>query len=107
MGGAVARVGETETACPHRDAPYMLNINTRWADPRDSQQHIDHTRRLFDEASATASTGGTYVNFLGDEGGQRVRHAYGDGTFGRLRDLKGSWDPDNVFRRNHNIPPCD
>lgn len=107
MGGAVARVGETETACPHREAPYVLNINTRWADPRDSQQHIDHTRRLFDEASAAASAGGTYVNFLGDEGTDRVRHAYGGETFARLRELKKSWDPTNVFRLNQNIPPSD
>lgn len=105
MGGAVARVGEHETACPHRSAPFVFNINTRWADPTESDRHIDHTRRLFEEASAAASAGGTYVNFLGDEGTDRVEHAYGRETFTRLQALKEQWDPDNVFRLNQNIPP--
>ena len=106
MGGAIARVGETETACSHRDAPYVLNINTRWQDPQESQRHIRHTQQLFNDARA-ASAGGVYVNFLGDEGDARVEHAYADETFARLRALKQHWDPDNVFSRNHNIAPAD
>lgn len=104
MGGAIARVSETETACPHRNAPFVLNINTRWADPAESGVHIDHTRKLFDEAQI-ASAGGVYVNFLGDEGADRVRHAYGQHTFARLQELKQHWDPHNVFRLNQNIAP--
>lgn len=105
MGGAIARVGETATACPHRDAPFVLNINTRWEDPEESARHVAHTRRFFEEAQA-ASAGGVYVNFLGDEGADRVRHAYGEDTFARLQALKRRWDPDNVFRLNQNIPPA-
>lgn len=104
MGGAVGRVGESDTACAYRDAPFVLNINTRWTDPAESERHIEHTRALFDEAQV-ASAGGVYVNFLGDEGGARVREAYRPATFARLQALKRRWDPDNVFRLNHNIPP--
>lgn len=105
MGGAIARVGETETACPHRDPPFVLNINTRWEDPAEAEHHIRHTRALFDDARS-ASAGGVYVNFLGDEGAERIEHAYRDDTFTRLRRLKREWDPHNVFRINHNIPPA-
>lgn len=106
MGGAVARVGETDTACPHRNAPYVLNINTRWEDPAETEHHLRHTRAFFEDAKP-ASAGGVYVNFLGDEGTDRVEHAYrGGDTFTRLQALKGQWDPDNVLRINHNIPPA-
>jgi FAD/FMN-containing dehydrogenase len=105
MGGAVARVAETDTAVSHRAAPFVLNINTRWGDPAEAPQHIDHTLALFDEAQV-ASAGGVFVNFLGDEGSQRVAHAYNSETFACLRALKRRWDPDNVFRRNQNIPPA-
>jgi FAD/FMN-containing dehydrogenase len=105
MGGAIARVGETETACPHRDVPFVLNINTRWEDPDQSERHIRHTRALF-EAAEPASAGGVYVNFLGDEGTERIEHAYRSDTFARLQALKRQWDPNNVLHINHNIPPA-
>jgi FAD/FMN-containing dehydrogenase len=46
-----------------------------------------------------------YVNFLMDEGEERVRQAYGPDKYDRLRALKRQWDPANVFRLNQNIPP--
>ena len=105
MGGAVARVGEAETAYPHRNAPFVLNINTRWEDPDQTEHHIRHTTALFEDAKP-ASAGGVYVNFLGDEGTERIEHAYrGGDTYTRLQALKRQWDPGNVFRINHNIPP--
>jgi FAD/FMN-containing dehydrogenase len=48
---------------------------------------------------------GVYVNFLGDEGADRVRAAYGDAKFERLVAVKRRYDPDNVLRLNQNIPP--
>ena len=104
LGGAVARVREDDTAYGHRDAPYILNINTRWSDRAESERHIAHTQRLW-EAMLPFTHGGAYTNFLGDEGTDRVREAFGDATFRRLQALKRSYDPDNVFRLNQNIPP--
>jgi FAD/FMN-containing dehydrogenase len=48
---------------------------------------------------------GAYVNFLGDEGPERVRQAYPGPTWDRLVEVKRRYDPDNLFRRNQNIPP--
>ena len=52
------------------------------------------------------STGGAYLNFLGDEGQARVEAAFGPKKYARLRDLKKKWDPQNLFRLNQNIPPA-
>ena len=104
LGGAIARVAEGDTAYPHRKAPWVININTRWADgPPD--EHVAWTRALWEQLQPV-STGGVYVNFLGDEGPDRVRAAYGDSNYQRLARLKAVYDPDNVFHLNQNIPPA-
>ncbi|QBI22116.1 FAD-binding oxidoreductase [Egibacter rhizosphaerae] len=104
LGGAIARIGEDETAYGHRDAPFVLNINTRWSDPNETERHVEHTRRIW-EAASPFSHGGAYVNFLGDEGHERVRDAYGPDKFRRLQDLKRAYDPSNAFRLNQNVVP--
>jgi hypothetical protein len=104
LGGALARVDESSAAFAHRGAPTVLNITSRWTDPAESERHIAWTRDVWD-AMQPWSSGGTYVNFLGDEGPDRVRAAYGDGKYARLVELKRRWDPDNVFRLNQNIAP--
>lgn len=104
LGGAVARVGEDETAYGHRSAPFVLNINTRWSDPAEADLHIEHTRALW-EATVPFTHGGSYVNFMGDEGTDRIRAAYGARKFQRLQELKGTYDPENLFRLNQNIAP--
>ena len=53
------------------------------------------------------TTGQVYLNFIGDEGLDRVESAYGPAKYDRLRRIKKEWDPDNVFRHNQNIPPAD
>jgi len=103
MGGALGSVPEMGTAYGHRDAQFLLNINTRWDAPGESDRHIEWTRRLWDDLHRLAS--GVYVNFLGDEGASRVREAYGDAKYERLTGLKDRWDPTNVFRVNQNVPP--
>ncbi len=103
MGGAVRRVPADATAFAHRDAPFVLNINARWPLPGDGGPHADWAQRLW-QAMRPFSTGGTYLNFLGDEGGDRVRAAYG-AAYPRLVALKDRYDPGNVFRLNQNVTP--
>jgi hypothetical protein len=105
FGGAVARVAREETAFAQRDAPFLLNIASRWTDPAESDLHIGWARELH-TAITTFATGGVYVNFLGDEGDERVKAAYGEHTYARLVDLKRSYDATNLFRVNQNIPPA-
>ena len=105
MGGAVARVGEDDTAFGNRRAAYAYNVNTMWMDPSEDAMQ-EASNREFSSALAPFSTGGVYVNFLGNEGEARIRAAYGDAKYQRLAELKRRFDPDNLFRLNQNIPPA-
>jgi FAD/FMN-containing dehydrogenase len=87
-----------------RDAPFLLNIAARWTEPTESDLHIGWARELH-EAMAPFATGGVYVNFLGEEGHDRVRAAYGERAYQRLVELKRAYDPTNLFRVNQNIRP--
>ena len=51
------------------------------------------------------STGGVYLNFIGDEGHERVQVAFGPDKYARLQRIKARWDPTNLFRHNQNITP--
>ncbi len=104
LGGAISDVGPDDSAYTHRSAPFILNINTRW-DSGDAEEHVNWTRELW-SAMRPRSAGGVYVNFLGQEGSERVLEAYGPEKFERLRELKRRYDPDNFFRVNQNIPPA-
>jgi FAD/FMN-containing dehydrogenase len=77
-----------------------------WADPADDDANIAYTRG-FVEAMKPWTTGRVYLNFIGDEGTDRILDSYGADTYSRMRQLKRTWDPDNVFRHNQNIPPAD
>ena len=76
-----------------------------WMDPAEDPLHESENRETAG-AFAPFSTGGVYVNFLGNEGSGRVRAAYGDAKFERLAKLKQTYDPENLFRLNQNIPPA-
>lgn len=103
-GGAIARVAEDDTAFGHRGAHCIMNVNTRWANGSGSQRHIEWTRELW-SAMQPFSSGGVYVNFLGEEGHERVRSAYGEAKYDRLVAVKRKYDPTNFFRVNQNISP--
>ena len=105
MGGAVARVGEEDTAFGSRRAAYAYNVNSMWVDPSEDEIHETANRDLA-RALGPFSTGGVYVNFLGIEGEARVRAAYGDAKYERPARLKGAFDPQNLFRLNQNIRPA-
>ncbi len=104
LGGAVARVREGQTAYAHRRAPCLVNINAMWSDPRDTEKAIAWARETW-TAVRPFSAGGVYVNFLSEEGADRVREAYGTKTYGRLIEVKRKYDPTNFFRMNQNIKP--
>ena len=92
LGGAISRVAEEETAYGHREAPFVLNVNARWESPDDDEREVAWTRRPWERATAY-SHGGGYVNFMGEEGEDRVRAAYGDGKYARLQSLKDRLRP--------------
>jgi FAD/FMN-containing dehydrogenase len=105
LGGALGRVGEDETAFSQREAAHNVNINAVWTeeDPN-AESHVAWARDFFDALQPHAG-GRVYVNFLGDEGQDRVRAAYGERTYERLARLKRVHDPTNFFRSNQNIRP--
>ena len=105
QGGALSRVAETDTAYSQREAAHNVNINAVWTEENpDAQRHIAWARDFFDAMQPHAGRR-VYVNFLGDEGPERVRAAYGAEKYGRLVALKRTYDPTNVFRLNQNIEP--
>ena len=103
LGGAVARVADDATAFGHRDAAYNLAIIGRWGDPSEAEQHVAWARGL--HAAIKPYARGVYVNYLGDEGEERVKAAYGAEMYDRLVALKNRYDPRNLFRLNQNIKP--
>ncbi len=105
IAGLVGRVGRDETAFGHRDSPFVLNIIAMWQDPGEKEKHVEWARNFFSEMRPFTS-GGVYVNFLGDEGEERVRAAYGKPVYDRLVVLKDKYDPTNFFHMNQNIKPA-
>lgn len=103
LGGAVSRVGDDETAFNHRDAHYSFVILSMWSGPTESEENIRWTDGLW-QAMQPFSSGGVYVNYLGEEGEDRVKAAYGR-NYERLIALKNKYDPTNFFRHNQNIKP--
>ena len=104
LGGAVGRVGDDETAFNGRTAGHTFNINATTA-TRDGFEEEREWSRSFWSALQPHHTG-VYVNFLMEEGRQRIRDAYGIRKNERLRPLKRKNDPDNFFRMNQNIAPA-
>lgn len=103
MGGAVARVGEDDTAVSNRHAQFAYNVIAMWEDPAETEVHRGWAR----ETSALlepVSSKGTYVNFLTDATDADVRDAYGT-KYQRLVELKRRYDPTNLFHLNQNIKP--
>jgi FAD/FMN-containing dehydrogenase len=103
LGGAAARVPVDATAYAHRQSRIMVNVAALFESPEQAPEHEPWVVGLAD-ALRQADTG-AYVNFLGDEGEERVRAAYPGATWDRLVEVKRRYDPTNLFRLNQNIPP--
>lgn len=112
MGGAFARVDEHSSSFPSRDARYWINIYGFWNDAADDAHHIDFIRSV-DTAMRPFSSGAQYLNFMGAEAENPLvpgapanqPSVYGESQLARLRDVKLAYDPGNLLRLNHNIPP--
>lgn len=104
QGGAIGRVPTVATAVPHRDAAAAIHVFPGWDDADRDGAARDWARDLH-EAMAPHANGGVYVNLLGPGEADRVPAAYGE-HYGRLREVKRRYDPDNLFRSNHNVPPA-
>jgi len=108
LGGAYGRVDDDATPFPNRSARFWLNIYGFWADAADDDARVGFVRGLASDM-APLSSGGQYVNFMGVESeiapAQLAREVYGAKKLARLTALKKAYDPENVLRLNHNIPP--
>jgi FAD/FMN-containing dehydrogenase len=105
LGGAISRVGETDSAYPHRHAQLSLLVAQHWTDPAESEARIAWVRQVT-TATQPFLEAGAYVNYLGaDEGESRLRAAYGV-NYDRLVAVKNTYDPTNLFHINQNIRPA-
>ena len=103
--GAISRVSNEATALSQRDAPFNTHYLSMWPDPAESERNIEYTRSV-SAILKPYTTGQVYLNYIGDEGAQRVADAFGPERFAKLRAIKKQWDPGNLFRFNQNIPPA-
>ncbi|TKG94031.1 FAD-binding oxidoreductase [Puteibacter caeruleilacunae] len=103
MEGAPSRISAEATAFPHRHTPFVLNVHTRWRDKVDDERCIQWAKEIHDDTNPFAQ--GVYVNFISQEGADRVKDAYTATVWERLVEVKKVWDPDNTFRMNQNIDP--
>jgi len=108
LEGAFGRVPEEATAFPNRSARYWLNVYGFWQDPAEDERLTAFARKAYAVMRPFAEQG-EYVNFLGAELGIKqadaARSAYGQDKYQRLVALKDRYDPQNLLRLNHNIPP--
>ena len=104
LGGAVARVPVEATAFAHRTSPVQVTIINWLGDPASAGEAVAWNRALFRTLEPKAT--GVYVNFLEDEGEDRIRAAYPPATLKRLAAVKRRYDPANVFHRNQNVRPA-
>ncbi len=103
INGAASRVGKDDTAWNYRDATWAQVMVGVDPDPANNEKIISWTKSYYD-ALHPHSAGGAYVNFLMDEGEERVKATYGD-NYARLVTTKDKYDPNNLFRVNQNIKP--
>jgi FAD/FMN-containing dehydrogenase len=105
QGGAMARIGEPETAFANRKQPFLLGIEGNWEDEAASDENVAWVRDAFADMRSF-SRGGIYLNFPGflEEGEQLLHEGYGP-NYERLVEVKRKYDPGNLFRLNANIDP--
>ena len=103
-GGAIAEVGDDDSAFSFRDTLIEFFAGSTWSDPTEDSERMAGAR-AYAKAIEPFSTG-TYVNVISDPGSEGVGRAYRAGQTARLAELKRKYDPDNVFHLNQNIRPA-
>ncbi|HMJ34231.1 MAG TPA: FAD-binding oxidoreductase [Baekduia sp.] len=103
-GGQIARVAPGDTPMARREARWVAHPFALWQSPDDDERYLAWARGISADLKPFGS-GGVYLNFIGDEGQDRVRAAFGD-DYERLAQIKAQYDPDNVFHFNQNIEPA-
>lgn len=104
LGGAIAE-GPADYPVPYRNSPWAVHPFGIWDDRADDERCLRWVRDVRADVRPW-STGAVYLNFVGDEGADRVVAGHGVDDHRRLTAVKTEYDPDNVFRFNHNIPPA-
>jgi len=104
-GGAVARADSASSPLAGRETAFVVHPLLLWEDAADDERMFA-IGRGYREDLAPFSTGATYLNFVGDEGEERVRAGFGAGNYERLARVKAEWDPDGVFHGNQSLVPA-
>ena len=105
INGAVHRVGPEETAFGHREAKYAAVIAGMWPDPADNEANTKWVRDYYAAIHPHSGTDGGYINFMGEDDADRAPENYGP-SYDRLRQVKATYDPDNLFHLNQNVKPA-
>jgi hypothetical protein len=103
LGGAIARVSDDDTSFEGRKAGHTININATTATEEGFDAERAWSRGMWNALEPYHTN--VYVNFLMEEGEDRIRQAYGEEKYDRLKSLKAKYDPDNFFSHNQNIRP--
>jgi hypothetical protein len=103
INGFASRIPKNATAWNYRDANYAVVIAGIDGDPGNKEKIIKWATDYWKDLQPF-SAGGAYINFMMDEGEDRVKATYGD-NYRRLAEIKARYDPDNLFRVNQNIRP--
>jgi FAD/FMN-containing dehydrogenase len=105
INGAVHRVGPEETAFGHRDMNFAAVIAGMWPDPADNEANTKWVKDYYAAVHPYSGSEGGYINFMADDDAGRVADNYGR-NYQRLREVKATYDPGNVFHLNQNIAPA-
>jgi FAD/FMN-containing dehydrogenase len=106
LHGAPKDADDSSGVVGFRNAAFNVSAMAVWKDPALDDEHVEWTRSTAAAIAPWSFSGGGYVNYMqADEPIERVRAAFGDEAFARLQALKTRYDPDNVLRRNQNVPP--
>jgi len=104
LEGELGNKPEDYSAFGNRKSRFGLVIQTRWKEDTNTESQEQWTESVF-EGLKPSGTGKVYVNFMDNEGEDRVADAYSNMSFKKLKKIKSKYDPKNLFRSNQNIKP--